>query len=256
LNLDPKPGAMMTYPVIGVTTMRRKTSAGVALASLAEAYVDALIQAGASPVLVPNGLSEAAVDQLLPRLDGVLFTGGGDIETSYYQEQTHPKVEGVEQNRDHLEIILLKRVVQESKPFLGICRGIQLINVGLGGTLYADIADQVAGSAKHDYYPGWKRDHLAHPVTVDEDSLLAGILGGGEFQVNSLHHQAVRELAPSLVATASAPDGIVEALELPDHPFGLAVQWHPEWLTAHPPMRALFHAFTEAARENHQPAGS
>ncbi|MES0361817.1 MAG: gamma-glutamyl-gamma-aminobutyrate hydrolase family protein [Anaerolineales bacterium] len=239
----------MSYPVIGVTTMRRKNSAGMTLASLAEAYVDALTQAGACPVLIPNALPEAALDELLPRLDGVLFTGGGDIETTYYQEQVHPKVSGVEPDRDRLEIILLKKVVQESKPFLGICRGLQLINVGLGGSLYTDIADQVPGAAKHDYYPDWKRDHLAHPVEVNQDTRLADILGGSEVEVNSLHHQAVRQLAPGLVATASSPDGIIEALELVDHPFGLAVQWHPEWLTAHAAMRALFKAFSDSARE-------
>ncbi len=242
----------MTYPVIGVTTMRRENSVGMILASLAEAYVDALTQAGACPVLIPNALPEAVLEELLQRLDGVLFTGGGDIETSYYQEQAHPKVSGVEPDRDRLEVILLKRVVQEGKPFLGICRGLQLINIGLGGSLYADIADQVPGAAKHDYYPNWKRDHLAHPVAVDPDSRLAGILGGSVVEVNSLHHQAVRQLAPDLVLTASSPDGIVEAVELPDHPFGLAVQWHPEWLTAHAPMRALFKAFSDAARERDQ----
>ena len=242
----------MPYPVIGVTTMRRKNSAGMTLASLAEAYVDALTQAGACPVLIPNALPEAALDELLPRLDGVLFTGGGDIETTYYQEQAHPKVSGVEPDRDRLEIILLKKVVQESKPFLGICRGLQLINVGLGGSLYADIADQVPGAAKHDYYPDWKRDHLAHPVEMDQGSYLADILGGSVVEVNSLHHQAVHQLAPGLVATASSPDGIVEAVELPDHPFGLAVQWHPEWLTTHTAMRALFKAFSDAAMERDQ----
>jgi putative glutamine amidotransferase len=242
----------MTYPVIGVTTMRRENSAGISLASLEEAYVDALAQASACPVLIPNALSEDALDGLLPRLDGVLFTGGGDIETSYYSEEAHPKVSSVEPARDRLELILLKRVVQSGKPFLGICRGLQLINVGLGGTLYADIADQVPGAAKHDYYPDWKRDYLAHPVEVDQDARLAGILGGRVVEVNSLHHQAVRQLAPDLVLTAGSPDGIVEAVELPDHPFGLAVQWHPEWLTTHAPMRALFNAFSDAARERNQ----
>lgn len=244
----------MSYPIIGVTTMRTKNSAGTPLASLAEAYVDALIQAGAYPVLIPNAFPETAMQELLPRLDGVLFTGGGDVAVSYYQGQSHPKVRGVEQDRDRLEISLLKKVVDEGKPFLGICRGLQVINVGLGGSLYADIADQVAGADKHDYYPDWRRDHLAHPVELDMDSRLAGILGAGQVEVNSLHHQAIRQVAPDLVATANSPDGIVEAVELPDHPFGLAVQWHPEWLTVHAPMRALFRAFTEAAMHNDRPA--
>jgi len=242
----------MTYPVIGVTTMRRENQAGMQLSSLAEAYVEALTQAETCPLLIPNLLPEAALDNLLSWLDGVLFTGGGDIETSYYQEADHPKMSGVETDRDRLELLILERVVNDGKPFLGICRGLQLINVGLGGTLYADIGDQLPGAAKHDYYEDWDRDYLAHTVEVESGTWLAGILGEGMVEVNSLHHQAVRQLAPDLVVTASSPDGIVEALELRDHPFGLAVQWHPEWLTAYAPMRELFNAFTAAAMEKDQ----
>ena len=238
----------MSYPVIGVTTMRRKNQHGMQLASLAEAYVEALIQAELCPVLIPSGMPEPAVDNLLERLDGVLFTGGGDIATDFYHTQEHPKVNGVERDRDRLELLLLERVVQEGKPFLGICRGLQLINVGLGGSLYADIADLVPGADKHDYYPDWERDFLSHPVTVQTGSRLASILGSNSSQVNSLHHQAICDLAPDLVATAHAPDGIIEAVEIPHHPFGMAVQWHPEWLTAYSPMRALFSAFADATR--------
>lgn len=239
----------MTYPVICITTMRRENEAGMKLASLAEAYVEALTQAGACPVLLPNALSPEALDALVPRLDGVLFSGGGDIDTDFYQSEDHPKVNGVEIQRDQLEIALLRQQVAEGKPFLGICRGMQLINVALGGSLYADIADQVPGAAKHDYYPGWERDYLAHPVSVDRGTCLAGILGEREVEVNSFHHQAVRQLAPGLAPTAYSPDGIMEACELPDHPFGLAVQWHPEWLTAYAPTRSLFQAFVEACRD-------
>ena len=238
----------MSYPVIGVTTMRRKNQHGMQLASLAEAYVEALIQAELCPVLIPSGMPEPAVDNLLERLDGVLFTGGGDIATDFYHTQEHPKVNGVERDRDRLELLLLERVVQEGKPFLGICRGLQLINVGLGGSLYADIADLVPGADKHDYYPDWERDFLSHPVTVQTGSRLASILGSNSSRVNSLHHQAICDLASDLVATAHAPDGIIEAVEIPHHPFGIAVQWHPEWLTAYSPMRALFSAFADATR--------
>jgi putative glutamine amidotransferase len=238
----------MVYPVIGVTTMRRKSQYGLQLASLAEAYVKALSQAGACPVLIPNQLPEQALDDLLARLDGILFTGGGDIAAKYYQAETHPKINGVESARDQLELSILERVVQDGKPFMGICRGLQLINVGLGGSLYADIAEQVPEADKHDYYPDWDRDFLSHPVSTQPDSRLAAILGNNSTAVNSLHHQAIRDLAPGLVATAHAPDGIIEAVELLQHPFGLAVQWHPEWLTAHSQMRRLFAAFIEAAR--------
>jgi putative glutamine amidotransferase len=123
----------------------------------------------------------------------------------------------------------------------------QLVNVGMGGSLYADIVDQVPGASKHDYFPDWGRDFLAHSVQVHQESKLAAILGEREVEVNSLHHQAVHQLATDLNPTAYSPDGLVEACELPGHPFGLAVQWHPEWLTAHTTMRALFRAFVEAA---------
>jgi len=240
----------MTFPVIGVTTMHRENQFGLRLSSLAEAYVEALSQAETCPLLIPNLLPEAALDNLLSRLDGVLFTGGGDIKTSYYQETDHPKTSGVEADRDRLELLLLENVVNDAKPFLGICRGLQLINVGLGGTLYADISDQIPGAAKHDFYPDWERDYLAHSIELAPGSRLASILGEGVVEVNSLHHQAVRDLAPDLVATAYSPDGIVEAVEMRNHPFGIAVQWHPEWLPAHKSMRNLFADFAEAANSH------
>jgi putative glutamine amidotransferase len=239
----------MSYPVIGVTTMRRKNQYGMQMASLAEAYVEALSQAGVCPVLIPNEMPEPAVDILLERLDGVLFTGGGDIAVEFYHTQEHPEIRGVEIDRDHLELLLLERVVQDGKPFMGICRGLQLINVGLGGTLYADIADQVSGADKHDYFPDWERDHLAHEVTLEPVSRLASILGSNSSRVNSLHHQAIDQLAPDLAATAHAPDGIIEAVELQGHPFGMAVQWHPEWLTAYSQMREMFSVFADATRQ-------
>ena len=237
----------MTYPIIGITTMRRVNQTGMRLASLAEAYVDALRQADACPILIPNNLPESALDELISRLDGVLFSGGGDIDPEYYRAENHPKVDGVDQQRDRVELSLLEKVVGEEKPFLGICRGMQLVNVGMGGSLYADIADQVPGASKHDYFLDWDRDYLAHTVQVSQESKLAAILGEREVEVNSLHHQAVHQLAKDLNPTAHSADGLVEACELPGHPFGLAVQWHPEWLTAHMPMRTLFRAFVEAA---------
>lgn len=244
----------MNYPMIGVTTMRRQNEHGMQLVSVAEAYITALTQAGICPVLIPNQIPESAVDELLVRLDGILFTGGGDIAADFYQVEQNSKINGVERDRDRIELHLLKRAVEDGKPFMGICRGLQLVNVGLGGSLYADITEQAAGAIKHDYYPDWKRDYLAHSVEVQADSFLHSILGANTIKVNSLHHQAIRQVAPGLIPTAYAPDGIVEAVELQQHPFGLAVQWHPEWLTAHKQMRDLFSAFAEAASIQQQPA--
>ena len=240
----------MTYPVVGVTTMGRKNQYGMRLTSLAEAYVQALTQAGICPVLIPSQMPESAMEDLLERLDGILFTGGGDIAAEFYGGEDHARINGVEKERDRLELLLLQRVVEGGIPFMGICRGLQLINVGLGGNLYADIAQESPASDKHDYYPDWERDYLSHTVEVEEGSQLATILGKASVDVNSLHHQAIHRLAPDLVATAHAPDGIIEAVELPGHPYGLAVQWHPEWLTAYSEMRNLFASFAEATSKN------
>jgi putative glutamine amidotransferase len=237
----------MSYPVIGITTMRRVNQAGMPLSSVAEAYVEVLLEAGASPLLIPNALSKQALSDVYSRLDGVLFSGGGDIEPGAFRGENHPTVNGVEVDRDQLEIHLLQKLVEDGKPLLGICRGLQLVNVALGGSLFTDIADLVPGAAKHDYYPGWERDYLAHSIQVVDGTQLAGILGEQVIRVNSFHHQAVRELGAGLIPTAYSPDGILEGIELIDHPFALAVQWHPEWLTAQQPMRALFKAFVRAA---------
>jgi putative glutamine amidotransferase len=130
----------------------------------------------------------------------------------------------------------------------GICRGIQVINVALGGTLYTHIHDQHPNALRHDWYPDIPRDYLAHPVQVAENSSLTKILGKSNVATNSLHHQGIHQPAPRLIPVAWAPDGIIEAVELTGHPFGLGVQWHPENLQAYPEMRALFQALVSAAR--------
>jgi putative glutamine amidotransferase len=235
------------YPLIGITTARRPHDEVRSQIVVTEAYVQAVAVAGGCPVMVPLGLSPILLDGLLARLDGLLFTGGGDIDPSFYGAAPHPKVGDVDLDRDGVELYLLEKAVGQGKPFLGICRGLQLINVGLGGMLYADITAQRPGALRHDYYPDYPRDYLAHAVEIRAGSRLAGILGASQVEVNSLHHQGIDRLAPGLASVASAPDGIVEAVELPEHPFGLAVQWHPEWLGLHAPMRALFQAFIKAA---------
>ena len=240
---------MINPPLIGVTIFRTKTQSGLPAQSVTEAYIQALLQAGAAPLLIPLGTPDAALQAILDRLDGVLFTGGGDVAAEVFSGLPHPRVGDVDPDRDRVEIFLVQRVVEQKRPFLGICRGIQVINVALGGTLYTDIADQHAGALHHDNYPDIPRDYLAHTVAVSAESRLAGILGQTQVEVNSLHHQALQRVAPGLTPTAYAPDGILEAVELPGHPFGLGVQWHPEWLQAHEPMRALFRAFVQAAQD-------
>lgn len=237
----------MTKPLIGITTYRTTNKLQNQILALGENYVQALSRAGALPVLVPLGLPDDQLAEVLARLDGILFSGGGDIDPAAFGMDSVPEVNSVDPDRDRVEFKLVKTALSEGLPFMGICRGLQVINVALGGTLYTHIIDQHPRALKHDYYSDWPRDHLPHDVRVEPDSCLATILGTTISEVNSLHHQGVRDLAPGLQATAYARDELIEAFEIPEHPFGLAVQWHPEWLTAYAPMRALFQALVEAA---------
>lgn len=241
----------MSTPVIGIVTSRIQYNKKPVM-FLNEAYVQAVLGAGAAPLLIPLGLPEETLRQAVSRLDGVLFSGGGDMSPERYGSQSHPRVDGVDEDRDREEMALYAQVLNEGKPFLGICRGIQVLNVAMGGTLYEDILDQHPGAIKHDQYPNIPRDYLAHAVQITEETRLAKILGKPIVEVNSLHHQGIRNLAPGLKASAYAPDGIVEGVEVPGHPFGLAVQWHPEHLQAHETMRALMRAFAEAASQDHK----
>jgi len=238
----------MTPPMIGLTTSRVLSKANIPILSAAEAYVQAVYRAGGLPVLIPLGIGDPDLSALLSRLDGLLLTGGGDIAPERYGGQPHPRVYDIDPDRDRMELDLVKMAVDAGMPFLGICRGFQVVSVALGGTLYEDILDQHPEALKHDYFPGYPRDQLAHPVKIAQDSRLAEILGSIELEVNSLHHQGVRQVPAGLHTTALAPDGIPEAVELPGHPFGLAVQWHPEWLQAYAPMRRLFEVFVGEAK--------
>jgi putative glutamine amidotransferase len=239
-------------PIIGVTTYNDKTVQGYPAVILLRAYVNAIINANGTPVLIPTGLPEEALCELFPRLDGLLFTGGGDISIEHFSGQDHSSISNVDTDRDTLELSLMEAAIDQEKPFLGICRGFQLMNVVLGGSLYTDIASQKMNSIKHDYYPGIPRDYLAHTVEITSGSRLANILSSHNVEVNSLHHQGLLHLANGIEAVGLAPDGLVEAVELPGYRFGMAVQWHPEWLTGNVSMARLFSAFIDAARYNIQ----
>ncbi len=239
----------MTPPLIGITTYRTMNQYDNPILALGENYVQAESRAGGLPVLIPLGLPEDQLTALIARLDGIIFSGGGDLESSIYGMEATPEVKNVDPDRDRLEIQMVREAVSEGLPFLGICRGLQVINVALGGTLYTHIADPHPRAVEHTFYPDWPRDHLAHPVRVDRGSRLEAVLGIQQIQTNSLHHQGIRTLAPKLTPAAWASDGLIEGIELPDHPFGLGVQWHPEWMPTCAPMRALFSAFVEAAAQ-------
>jgi len=237
----------MPAPLIGITTYRHTHQQAYPLISISEPYVQAISQVGGIPVLIPLGLPGNQIEAMLPRLDGVLFSGGGDIDPGLYGAESHPEVDSVDPDRDRVEIQLVREVVQNRIPFLGICRGIQVINVALGGTLYTHIPDQLAGAVHHPYIEGNPRDYLAHEVQIIPSSHLFRMVGQRDVLVNSMHHQGINRLAQGLVATSHASDGLIEGVELQDYNFGVAVQWHPEWLTSMSPMRALFRSFVDAS---------
>ena len=215
---------------------------------LMQSYINAVMQAGGVPVLIPSLIAEDGWDAVYARLDGILFSGGGDIGLEYSPGEPHPRIDDVDLARDAIELKMVRAAASDGKPFLGICRGCQVVNVALGGTLYTHIPDQLPDALDHSY-PGNMRTMLVHDVKIDEGTHMADIFREPILKVNSLHHQGLKDI-PSLIRVAGyAPDGLVEAIELSDHPFGLAVQWHPEWLTDQDSMRSLFKNFVQAAEK-------
>ena len=255
---------LTTRPIIASTVYRKTIlqRRPIDVYGLMPSYSEAVSKAGGIPLLIPLGLSEDDLAIVLDRVDGILLPGGADLAPEAYNGQGHAKVYGVDLERDRTEIFIARAAVTRRKPFLAICRGIQVLNVALGGTLWQDIPSQIPGSLDHDASDEQPRNHLAHIVEARSDSLLARLLGKSQSWVNSYHHQAVRDLAPELAITATAPDGVIEAIELAGHPFAVGVQWHPENLVHDDPgMLALFSGLVQAAGHHaplaagQQPAG-
>jgi putative glutamine amidotransferase len=236
----------MPKPLIGITTRNGKDADGHPLTALQHTYTRAITQAGGLPILIPSMLAEEDFLDLYSRVAGILFTGGGDVSLEYFNGSEHPRIGEVDKGRDTTEISLIRAAVNDGKPVLGICRGAQVMNVALGGTLYTHIHDQLKGALDHDY-PGDLRRVLVHPVNVDESTRSAEIFGETLLNVNSLHHQGLKDIAAGLRIAGHAPDGLVEVVEISDHPYAVAVQWHPEWLTDQLPMQRLFKSFVDAS---------
>jgi putative glutamine amidotransferase len=245
---------MATRPVIGIVTQTQPAIPGERPASwlMSQRYVEVLRSFGAIPWLIPLLAHDAdTLDEIFARLDGLFLAGGADLSPGRYGEPARPECGVTDPDRDAVEIALTQRAVAEKLPVFGICRGLQSLNVACGGTLYQDIAAQVPATIKHDYTIAQNyldRTFSPHDVTVKAGTRLADILGSAVVPVNSIHHQAVKDLGAGLTATAFAPDGIVEAIEGPPGAFVLGVQWHPEELVeTQPVMRRLFEAFLSAA---------
>ena len=237
-------------PIIGCTTYRKiSQDTNVPLFGLMPTYTESVLAAGGIPLLIPLGLSEADLLAILERIDGLILPGGGDIDPSFYQGAAHVAVGGVDEDRDRVELFLARQAIRQAKPLLAICRGHQVLNVALGGTVWADIGSQVPEAIRHDYFGRiYPRNHLPHTVNVRAGSQLAAILGQGDIWVNSFHHQGIEQLAAGLRATAVAPDGLIEGVEVTGHPFAIGVQWHPECLIHDDPaMLNLFVALVKAS---------
>jgi len=223
--------------VVAVTA-RRRSDAGRERVVLNSAYVQALAAAGLVPAIVPPQLAPAAAGLLLDAAAGLVLTGGEDVDPACYGAVPHPRLGETDPGRDAMELALIAGARQRGLPILAICRGIQILNVALGGTLYQDLPSERPGPIDH------ANEASCHGVDVAPDSRLFRTIGIRRGSVNSRHHQAVRDLAPGLVATAWADDGVIEAAEpaAQREPWMLAVQWHPEDEVE----GALFRGFAEA----------
>ncbi len=244
---------MSSRPIIGCTTYHKIVTRNpyLEVCGLWVRYKEALLAAGATPVLIPQGLTQDDLRAMLKRVDGILLPGGGDVHPRRYNgSQIHPTVAGIDEDRDELELFVAREAMAQDMPLLAICRGHQVLNVALGGTLWQDVYAEMPEAIEHNYYrPNLARNALTHAVSLTPGSKLADMLGQRQSLVNSLHHQGVREVAPGLAATAMAPDDLVEALEAPDHLFAVGVQWHPEELWQdEPAMLRLFEGLVTAAR--------
>lgn len=210
-------------------------------------YVQAIVRAGGAPVVLPP-LGRDALETLIDRLSGVCLPGGPDLHPSIYREEPHPRLGPTEPEIDDFELALLQAAEQRGLPVLAICRGAQALNVARGGSLHQHLPEAVAGDVEHrqtapDSVP-------THAAQIALGSVLGRTLARREVVVNSFHHQAVSRLGRGLRAVAWAPDGVVEALEAPERPFVVGVQWHAEALVERPEQAALFGAFVAAARRH------
>ncbi len=234
--------ASRTRPVIGITTYGRNDENHFVLPS---EYVDAVRRAGGTAVLLPPG--ESAIGEWLAIVDGIILAGGGDLSPEHYAGEAHDAIYMVDSERDSLELGLARRVIESGHPTLGICRGTQILNVALGGTLHAHLPDVVGDAVSHRLPP---REPTSHSVDLVAGSKAASVFGRTTFEAASWHHQAIARVGKGLAVVAHAADGTIEAVEMDSHQWLLGVQWHPE-LTAEVDavQQRVFDALVTVSRE-------
>lgn len=231
--LEEQAGVAITKrPLIGVPTGRERSQRfhGLPLYIMNQTYVRVLESLGALPVLIPLQMSEETLRGTFERLDGLFLPGGEDMDPATYGAERHPQLGATDSERDRTEMLLTRWAIEDGMPVLGVCRGVQVINVVCGGTLYQDLLSQQSDYQKHDFFPpSHERYRISHSVMIEPDSRLANALGAVH-EVNSMHHQGIAELGNTLRVVATADDGLPEAVEVPELPFVVGVQWHPEEL--------------------------
>lgn len=210
-------------------------------------YMKALEEAGAFPIMLPLTTDKEELEKGLELVDGILFTGGHDVDPSEYKEAKSPECGISCADRDEMEGYLLDRCLEENIPLLGICRGIQFINAHLGGSLYQDLETEYECKVEHHMVPPY--DVAAHKVHIIKDTLLEEIIGAEEIEVNSYHHQAIKRLSDKVTKMAVSEDGLVEAIAVNNQNFALAIQWHPEFsYKVNEDSRKLIRAFVNACK--------
>lgn len=210
-------------------------------------YMKGIEETGGIPVMLPLTTDKEMIQQLVNQFDGFLFTGGHDVDPALYNEEKDSRCGEISTDRDQMEQILFDYAAALDKPMLGICRGLQLFNVLLGGTLYQDLPSLRESAINHKQNPPYSIP--SHDVYIEKGSVLEQILKTDQFQVNSYHHQGIKDLSSELLPVATAPDGLIEAVEMPGKKFVLAVQWHPEFSYRHDPYNIhLFSAFIHACQ--------
>lgn len=242
---------MRKCPIIGISCRAKaeESEKSYSLIAVRQSYIESVIRAGGNPILLPLGLDKARLRALFELCDGILLPGGEDVNPALYGESPHPKLGSIAPERDSLEIELARWCVAEHKPLLGICRGLQLLNVALGGSLFQDLPSQKPSTIEHDIYSSDQWEHTAHTIDISKDSRLYELLKCESIGVNSLHHQAINRIAPELKISAASPDGIIEGVEGSADTFLLALQCHPEtlWQKVEPRWLRVFEALVAAA---------
>ena len=238
---------MSVYPLVGLPTLAIPPGLKPPRYGINQSYVRALTAAGCAPVLIPILDDDQRLRAIYERLDGIVFPGGADIAPGEYHEEPIGDLNVVEAARDRTELTLARWAFADDLPTLGICRGQQVLNVALGGSLWQDLRDQGVTDVEHSDADGRARSALTHRVRLDPDSRLAQLIDETDIEVNSLHHQAIKTIAPELRVTGKSDDGVIEAVESSERRFLIAVQWHPEEIDELGWVRRLFQGFAKAA---------